>query len=281
MKKDGRRSSNVEDRRGVSGKKGIAVGGGVLGLVVAIVIAVMGGDPSTVMKGSSNTSGESAPRSAAENELVDFVSIVLADTEDTWNPLFKAQGLTYEEPKLVLFTDAVESACGSQSAAVGPFYCPGDKQVYIDLSFYAELKDKLGAPGDFAQAYVIAHEIGHHVQNLLGTSSRVHAQRSKLPKAEANKLSVRQELQADCYAGVWAHHANRSRAVLEKGDVKEGLDAATAIGDDHLQRQATGTVSPESFTHGTSAQRVRWFELGLKQGSIEQCDTFSMAYDAL
>jgi len=200
--------------------------------------------------------------------------VVLADTEDTWHELFRKNGKTYQEPKLVLFTGAVESACGNAQASMGPFYCPMDKKVYIDLGFYRELKERFHAPGDFAQAYVIAHEVGHHVQSLLGISEKVHNLQNRAGKAQANQLSVRLELQADCLAGIWAHHANRSRKVLETGDVEEALQAATSIGDDRLQQQTQGYIVPESFTHGSSDQRVRWFRTGLDTGSVEACNTF-------
>jgi predicted metalloprotease len=200
---------------------------------------------------------------------------VLADTEDAWGAIFQAAGRTYEPPSLVLFSGAVESACGFAQAAVGPFYCPGDRQVYIDLSFYQELQSKFGAPGDFAQAYVIAHEVGHHVQTLLGISERTMAARQRASEAEANALSVRQELQADCFAGIWAHNADRSRQLLESGDIEEGLNAAAAIGDDRLQKQSRGYISPESFTHGSSQQRVTWFKQGFESGRVDSCDTFA------
>lgn len=203
--------------------------------------------------------------------------MVLADTEDTWNALFIAANRRYEEPKLVLFSGAMQSACGYAQAAMGPFYCPADHKVYIDLSFYQDLRDQLGAPGDFAQAYVIAHEIGHHVQTLLGISERNHAARARATAVEANQLSVRQELQADCFAGVWAHHANRTRQIIEAGDIEEAITAAAAIGDDRLQKQGRGYVTPDSFTHGSSAQRVQWFRRGLDAGDIVKCDTFTAA----
>jgi len=202
------------------------------------------------------------------------VSVVLADTEDTWHAIFSAAGERYEEPGLVLFTGPVQSACGSASAAMGPFYCPADRKVYIDLSFFADLKRRHGAPGDFAQAYVIAHEIGHHVQTLLGTSKQVRQAQQGLGKSAANKLSVKQELQADCFAGLWGYHADRSRQVLERGDIEEALTAAAAIGDDRLQKQAQGYVVPESFTHGSSEQRVYWFKRGMEHGDAGKCDTF-------
>jgi hypothetical protein len=201
--------------------------------------------------------------------------VVLADTEDTWGELFARAGARYEAPKLVLFSGVVRSACGMAQSAMGPFYCPRDQKVYIDLDFYRDLRDRFGAPGDFAQAYVIAHEVGHHVQTLLGVSQQVHEAQQRLPQAEGNALSVRVELQADCYAGVWAHHAHRARQVLEQGDVEEGLAAAAAIGDDRIQQQTQGTVVPESFTHGSSRQRVEWFRRGLEQGDLERCDTFA------
>jgi len=216
-------------------------------------------------------------QSAAEKELVEFVSTVLADTEDSWNGLFKKAGGNYQEPKLVLFREAVSTACGIGSAQVGPFYCPGDRKVYIDLSFFDELRNRLGAPGDFAQAYVIAHEIGHHVQTLMGVSQKVQRAKQSLSKVEANRLSVKQELQADCFAGIWAHDARRSRQILESGDIEEGLAAASAIGDDRLQKQARGYVTPDSFTHGTSSQRVAWFRKGLAEGTLAACDTFAAA----
>jgi predicted metalloprotease len=220
-------------------------------------------------------STEPLRETAEERELVDFVSVILADTEETWHTLFRQKGMSYQEPRLVLFRDSVKSACGMAQSAMGPFYCPGDQQVYIDLGFFDQLKNRFKAPGDFAQAYVIAHEVGHHIQTLLGISGKIHAARNKLSKAESNKLSVQQELQADCLAGVWANHANSARQLLETGDVEEGLTAASAIGDDTLQKQSRGYVSPDSFTHGSSAQRVKWFKLGLASGDMNSCDTFS------
>jgi len=212
-----------------------------------------------------------------EERLADFVRVVLGDTEDTWTALFQGSGGTYEVPTLVLFSGAVPSACGYADAAVGPFYCPGDRKLYIDLSFYQEMQTRFGAPGDFAQAYVIAHEVGHHVQNLIGVADEVNAARRGAGAAEANALSVRQELQADCFAGVWAYHAQRARNVLEQGDLEEALNAAAAIGDDRLQRQSQGYVVPETFTHGTSEQRVRWFREGFRTGDTARCDTFRAA----
>jgi predicted metalloprotease len=277
---DGRRSDNVEDRRGMPGS-GRMIGGG-LGTVLLVLVALyFGVDPSIILNQGGlplpNTQESAAPHSASpeEQRQADFVSVVLGDTEDTWRALFKRSGQEYEEPKLVLFSGAVQSACGMASAAVGPFYCPADRKVYIDLRFYGDLQNKFGAPGDFAQAYVIAHEIGHHVQNLLGIADKVQALRARASQAESNKLSVMMELQADCLAGVWAHHADRARHILEEGDVEEALNAASSIGDDRLQRQARGTVTPDSFTHGTSAQRVQWFRRGLETGSFGQCNTFA------
>ncbi|MCI5220285.1 MAG: hypothetical protein D3914_14120 [Candidatus Electrothrix sp. LOE2] len=233
------------------------------------MLAVLG-----LQQGASiSTSKEPIRETAAEKELVDFVSVILADTETTWTSLFQQQGKTYQKPRLVLFRDAVKSACGMAQSATGPFYCPGDQQVYIDLGFFDELKNRFKAPGDFAQAYVIAHEIGHHVQKLLGISDKVHAARKKSSKVEGNRLSVLQELQADCFAGVWAYHAG-NQDLLEEGDLEEGLAAATAIGDDTLQKQAKGYVSPDSFTHGSSAQRVQWFKIGLASGRMASCNTF-------
>lgn len=273
----GRRSDNVEDRRGMSvGRK--AVGGGIGTIILALVAMYFGIDPSVVLQGgaplTAPTQTEQTAKPPADDELAQFVSVVLADTEDTWHEIFRNNGKSYQEPKLVLFSGAVESACGYAQAAMGPFYCPMDQKVYIDLSFYRDLKERHQAPGDFAQAYVIAHEVGHHVQSLLGISEKVHNLQQRAGKAEANQLSVRLELQADCLAGIWAHHANRSRQVLETGDVEEALQAATSIGDDRLQQQAQGYVVPESFTHGSSEQRVRWFTTGLDSGSFGACNTF-------
>jgi predicted metalloprotease len=212
--------------------------------------------------------------SPEHDPLADFVSVVLADTEDTWNEVFRRGGAQYVEPTLVLFSGAVQSACGFAQAAVGPFYCPADQKVYIDLSFYQDLRSRFRAPGDFAQAYVIAHEIGHHVQNLLGIAGKVRERQQRVPEQQANALSVRMELQADCLAGVWAHHADRTRQILEEGDVEEALNAASQIGDDRMQMRSSGYVAPESFTHGSGEQRVRWFRAGLESGELNRCDTF-------
>ncbi|MGD9173316.1 MAG: neutral zinc metallopeptidase [Desulfobacterales bacterium] len=273
-----RRSTNVEDRRRVRVSRK-AAGGGIGIVVIALIAMYFGVDPSIFISQIGPTSSVSTQQttrqiSAAENELAEFVSVVLADTEDTWNALFSQMGKTYREPQLVLFSGAVQSACGFAQAAMGPFYCPADQKVYIDLSFYQDLKNRHGAPGDFAQAYVIAHEIGHHVQTLLGISEKVHSARRRVNQVEGNRLSVMQELQADCFAGVWAHHANRARQILEEGDIEEALGAASAIGDDRLQRKSGGYVTPDSFTHGSSAQRVRWFKQGLKSGEVLACNTF-------
>jgi len=277
----GRRSENVEDHRGFHVSRGVA-GGGIGTIVLVLVALYLGVDPSVLLNVSqtpvpgAGTPTQSEPYSASpeEKRLAEFVSVVLADTEDTWNALFRGTGKTYEEPKLVLFSGSIESACGFASAAVGPFYCPADYKVYIDLSFYSDLKERFGASGDFAQAYVIAHEVGHHVQNLLGISEKVHSLRGQASESEANKLSVMMELQADCFAGLWAHHADRARKILEEGDIEEALNAASAIGDARIQRQSRGYVTPDSFTHGSSAQRVHWFQLGLKTGDLGQCNTF-------
>ncbi len=275
----GRRSTNIEDRRGVR-LPGRAAGGGI-GILILIVIAVLlGADPVKLLNDITYTevdptsSYDSAPLSDEDRELADFVSVVLADTEDTWSELFVKYNGRYREPALVLFSGAVDSACGFAKAAVGPFYCPADEKVYIDLDFYRDLKERFDAPGDFAQAYVIAHEVGHHVQNLLGISEQVQGAQRRLGGAEANRLSVMQELQADCFAGVWAHNADRARDILEHGDIEEGLNAASSIGDDRLQMESQGRVTPDSFTHGSSKQRVAWFKKGLDSGDIESCNTF-------
>ncbi|MDQ3806485.1 MAG: zinc metallopeptidase [Acidobacteriota bacterium] len=274
----GRASSNVEDRRGIGGG-GLAVGGGLGTLVLVLLAAFCGIDPRQFLEQVPADGGPAAPAerrttNPEEDELAQFVRVVLGNTEDTWNEIFRRQGGQYREPTLVLFTGQVQSACGRAGAAVGPFYCPGDEKVYIDLSFYRELRSRLRAPGDFAQAYVIAHEVGHHIQHLLGTMDRVHASQQRLGAGQANQLSVRLELQADCYAGVWANAAER-QGVVEPGDVEEALGAASAIGDDRLQRESQGYVVPDSFTHGSSAQRVRWFRTGLESGDVRRCDTFN------
>jgi len=275
--KSGRRSTNVEDRRRVRISRK-AAGGGIGTLVLVLVGLYLGIDPSVLLQGTGQMAPPAQHRetqaSPGSDELADFVSVVLADTEDTWKALFAGAGQTYQEPKLVLFSVAVDSACGFAGSATGPFYCPADRKVYLDLSFFAQLRDRFGAPGDFAQAYVIAHEIGHHVQTLTGISGKVHAAQRRLSAAEANALSVRLELQADCFAGIWAHHADRTRHILERGDVEEALNAASAIGDDRLQMQSRGRVVPDAFTHGTSQQRVAWFRRGLTTGRVKACNTF-------
>ena len=274
-----RQSDRIDDRRGVStpAKAGIGLGG----LAMVVVFMLLGGDPQLLLgvleqQGSPSTSARKAP-SAAQDAPSQFISVMLADTEDVWGQVFEKKGARYAEPTLVLFRDQVQSACGGASSAMGPFYCPGDRQVYIDLSFFDELARRFGAPGDFAQAYVLAHEVGHHVQTLVGTSDQVRKAQAGASTTEANRLSVLLELQADCYAGLWAHHAQRTKQILEPGDIEEGLRAATAIGDDTLQKQATGRVVPESFTHGSSAQRVQWFTTGFEQGTMEACNTFVKA----
>ena len=282
MKYEGRRkSNNVEDRRGMSvGKVGGGIGG--IGLIIVVLFTLLsGGGMGDVISNVGNSTQQTAPQSERpyisseeEDELMEFVSVVLADTEDVWSRIFKDNGLTYEEPTLVIFSDSVQSACGVAGASVGPFYCPGDHKLYIDLSFYKELKDRFKAPGDFAMAYVVAHEVGHHVQTLLGTSQKVHALRNKVSEAEYNAATVKLELQADYYAGVWAHH-QKNAGYLDVGDLDEALTAANAIGDDTLQMQARGYVVPESFTHGTSEQRQRWFKNGYKTGTIQGGDTFN------
>ena len=296
-----RQSDNIEDRRGAPqggmrspfgrggrlrvGRRGAKGGGiGIGGLVVVLIVSyVLGVNPLELLGGGGTgqpgqqTTRPPAKQSAKQNELGRFVAVVLADTEDTWHELFKDMGKRYQEPKLVLFTGAVRSACGQASSAMGPFYCPGDRKVYIDLDFYREMRQKFKAPGDFAQAYVIAHEVGHHVQTLLGISSQVHKAKQRSSKKQANALQVRMELQADCFAGVWANHADRTKQILERGDVEEALGAARAIGDDTLQKRSQGYVVPDSFTHGSAAQRIRWFKTGLKTGQVKACDTFGAA----
>lgn len=275
--KSGRRSRNVRDRRGTPMRRGL-MGGGLGAILIVLVALYFGVDPTPFLQGiqvSQTQTQPASPTSVADDPLSDFISVVLADTEDTWNPLFQQMGRQYQEPELVLFSGATRSACGIGQAAMGPFYCPADNKVYIDLSFYRDLRERHQAPGDFAQAYVIAHEVGHHVQNLLGISGQVHEKRRRGSKIEGNALSVRLELQADCFAGVWAHQANQARQILETGDIEEGLNAASAIGDDRLQRQSRGYVTPDSFTHGSSEQRVRWFKRGLNSGRMSECDTFT------
>ncbi len=274
-----RTSSNVEDRRMSGGKKTV-IGGGIGVIIVILISLLTGQDPTNLLQqmdtgalsgGSQNTTA----LTAEDNEAAEFVKVVLADNEDVWNSIFSQEGSRYQEPVLVLYRDQVSSACGSASSASGPFYCSGDQKIYIDLSFYDELKNRFNAPGDFAMAYVVAHEVGHHVQNLLGISRKVHEQRGRVSEEEFNKLSVRLELQADFLAGVWAHHAHKMKSILEEGDIEEALNAASAIGDDRLQKQAQGYVVPDAFTHGTSEQRMRWFHKGFTSGDVGEGDTFS------
>lgn len=275
-----RQSSNVEDRRGMRVSRGVGIGG-VGGIVLGLLALYFTKDPTMLLQSITNsgaTTEQSAgpyQESAAEAESSGLIKATLASTEDVWGLLFTQAGSQYQQPTLVLFSGTVSSACGTAQAAMGPFYCPGDQQVYIDLSFYDELSQRFGAPGDFAQAYVIAHEVGHHIQNLLGTSTKVQQAQQRLSEAEGNAMSVRLELQADCYSGVWAYHANQNRQILEPGDTEEALNAAQAIGDDRLQKQATGQVVPDSFTHGSSEQRMRWFKRGIDSGDVQQCDTFN------
>jgi predicted metalloprotease len=272
-----RQSTNIEDRRGLSGGK-IAVGGGLGTIVIMIIALLFGADPRQLLEQVPDNQPSqvqtSRPQNPEEEELKQFVSVVLAKTEDVWSDIFVDNGRQYREPKLVLFTDQVRSACGIAGTAVGPFYCPGDEKVYIDLSFYQALRQRFTAPGDFAQAYVVAHEVGHHVQKLLGIMDRVNAMQQRVDERQANQLSVRLELQADFFAGVFARHV-QSQGVLEQGDIEEALRAASAVGDDKIQRQETGYVVPDSFTHGTSEQRLRWFKKGYDTGDIRQGDTFS------
>ncbi|THB63350.1 MAG: flagellar biosynthesis protein FlgM [Desulfovibrio sp.] len=289
--KSGRRSTNIEDRRGSSSgrRRGPAMAGGIGGIGAIIIIALAmftdidltsmlqsgGTDTGSYTQSESTSQGEYTP-TAEEQEMGDFVAAVLGDVEDTWNQLFREVGRTYQEPTLVLFSGSVQSACGYAGSSTGPFYCPGDKKVYLDTTFFDELA-RLGGSGDFAQAYVIAHEVGHHVQNLLGTLGEVQSLQQRVGRTEANELSVRLELQADCYAGVWGYHADRARNMLERGDLQEALNAASAIGDDRLQQQYQGQVVPDSFTHGTSEQRARWFRRGFDSGRMDACDTFNVS----
>jgi len=276
---DEEQSQNVEDRRGFRVSKGVA-GGGIGGIAIVLIALFFGIDPSIILQDTPqiNVSQEPAPPSQqapGRDDGREFVARVLGSTERVWGEIFQRAGRQYAEPKLVLFSGQVQSACGFASAAAGPFYCGNDQKVYIDLAFYRELRDRFKAPGDFAQAYVVAHEVGHHVQNLLGIMGKTQARQSRAREREANALSVRLELQADCLAGIWASHANRERKILEPGDVEEGLNAAAQIGDDSLQKRAQGYVVPEGFTHGSAEQRVRWFRRGIENGELKLCDTFS------
>lgn len=274
-------SSNVDDRRSTPGKK-MAVGGGIGTLAIVVIVMLLGGNPEKLLNqmgsSSGSTQGTPVPTSPEEDKLADFVSVVLADTEDVWHEQFRKMGKTYKEPQLILFKGSDQSGCGFASAATGPFYCPADQKVYIDLAFCNELKTKFKAPGDFAIAYVIAHEVGHHIQHILGITDQVHSKKGRISEKEYNQLSVRLELQADFLAGAWAHHAQRMHNILEKGDIEEALRAANAIGDDRLQKQAQGYTVPDSFTHGTSEQRQRWFKKGLESGNIADGDTFNATY---
>jgi uncharacterized protein len=273
-------SQNIEDRRGRRVSPGIAAGGGIGTIVIILIALFFGVDPTLLLQGSVEQSDVPAPQQSQQagqqDEMREFIARVLGSTERTWGDIFQRNGKTYREPTLVLFSDAVRSACGFAQAAVGPFYCGADHKLYIDLSFYRELRERFQAPGDFAQAYVIAHEVGHHVQNLLGIMDRVQSlQQRARSREEANSLSVRLELQADCLAGVWAREAHRERNILEQGDIEEGLNAAAQIGDDRMQLRAQGYVVPEGFTHGSAKQRVQWFRRGLERGDLSQCDTFA------
>jgi hypothetical protein len=277
-----RQSDNVEDRRGISISRGAKAGGiGGLGLVALVVIGMyLGVDPTVLLQIAQNVqspsvSTEQSALPAANDDMRNFVAVVLAETEDVWNDTFQKVGRTYQEPKLVLFSGAVESACGIAGSAVGPFYCPADHKVYLDLVFFEELHSRFGASGDFAQAYVIAHEVGHHVQTLLGITEKVTELQSRSSTSSRNKLSVKVELQADCLAGMWANQAEKKRRILEAGDIEEGLNAAAAVGDDRIQKKTQGYVVPDGFTHGSSAQRVSWFKRGLEQGNIQACNTFA------
>jgi predicted metalloprotease len=282
-----RESTNVEDRRG-RGRGTMIAGGGIGAIVIAVIVMLMGGDPTQLLNnmpaGAPDGGVEAVPDTPESREAVRFVKVVLASTEDVWRKVLPEQsGRPYEDPKLILFSGAVSSRCGHATSATGPFYCPADddRSVYLDISFFTELAERFGAPGDFAQAYVVAHEVGHHVQKLTGRSDWLNQQRGRLSEAEFNKLSVRMELQADFYAGVWAHHAQKTKRWLEPGDLDEALDAARAIGDDRLQKRTQGHVVPDSFTHGTSAQRIRWFRKGFDSGDMRQGDTFAVPYDSL
>jgi len=274
-----RQSSNIEDRRGMSAGRKVGVGGGIVTVIIALVVMLLGGDPREVLQmmetrqTATETVSEYQPTSH-EQELAEFVSVTLADTEDVWHKLFENSGLTYREPTLVLFSGGAESACGFAQSATGPFYCPGDEKVYIDLNFLEELQQKLGAQGDFAVAYIVAHEVGHHVQKLLGVLDQVHNLRGQVSEKEYNAQTVKLELQADFYAGIWAHHAQKMKNILEAGDIEEAMNAAQAVGDDRIQKQSQGYVVPDSFTHGTSKQRMTWFKRGFETGNVNNGDTF-------
>lgn len=274
-----RQSNNVEDQRGKSGSRLLNFKGGIIGtIVVGVIVYFMGGDPLQVLNlmntGGTDTATETIELSDHEREMTEFVSVVLADTEDVWHAIFEQQGMAYREPKLVLFRGSVNSACGFADAATGPFYCSGDEKVYLDLQFLEQLQQKLGAEGDFAVAYIIAHEVGHHVQNLMGIMDKVNEERGNSSEAEQNEMTVKLELQADFLAGVWVHHAQKTKQFLESGDLEEALNAATAVGDDQIQMNTRGYVTPDSFTHGTSAQRKNWLKRGIQSGNLGEGDTF-------
>jgi uncharacterized protein len=281
--KDGRRSENIEDERG-TGRRVVGGGGklGVGSIVAILAISYFTGQNPLQLLGMLQDSGlgggqtevVQVPQSAESNEQADFVSVVLASTEDTWGKVFNQYGKQYQQPKLKLFSGEVQSACGNAQSAMGPFYCPADQKVYIDLDFFQELENRMGAGGDFARAYVVGHEIGHHVQNLLGTSTKVHQARQQMSEAQGNQLSVKLELQADCYAGVWAHHAEAERQMLENGDIEEAMTAAAAVGDDQIMKSAGRAVNPEAFTHGSSKERMHWFQVGMREGDLNACNTF-------
>jgi predicted metalloprotease len=271
-----RQSTNIEDRRGRTPKK--ALGGGIGTLVIILIIWLLGGDPGDIMnmfQVGQQSSVSDYQASSEENELAQFVAVVLADAEDVWNMLFQQAGRSYRKPVLVLYDDMVQSACGFSQAATGPFYCPSDEKLYIDLDFYNELNKRFGAPGDFAMAYVVAHEVGHHVQKLIGVTDKIMSSRGRVSQTEFNRYMVRLELQADFFSGVWAHHAQRLSNILEEGDIEEALNAASAVGDDRIQKRSQGYVVPDAFTHGTSEQRMRWFHKGFKTGDLNQGDTFA------
>lgn len=276
--RQGKRSQNIEDRRGSSGRgrKAAGLGGGatILAFIAAMVLGVDPSQLTALLAGGQNSQQAPVQSNAQEDEVKDFLAVVLGDTEQVWGQIFQQAGVRYQPPKLVLYREATPTACGTGQAAAGPFYCPGDNKLYLDLSFLTELK-RMGASGDFALAYVIAHEVGHHIQTLEGTAEKVQAARARSSKVEGNRIQVAMELQADCYAGVWAHHAQKQRNILETGDLEEGMQAAASVGDDHLQRMAGRRVVPEAFTHGSSDQRQQWLMRGLRSGDIRQCDTFS------
>ncbi len=279
-----RQSANVEDRRGLSGRQ-VAVGGGLGAIALAVIVMLLGGDPQDVLRNLQTSQPAQQEQaqvlSEEDRELGEFVGVILAETEDVWNQVLSREGEPYREPKLVLFTNATESACGYAQSATGPFYCSGDETVYIDLGFFQEMQQRLGAGGDFAWAYVIAHEVGHHVQNLLGIMRQAQEKMQQVSRQERNRILVRLELQADFLAGVWAHYAQRTKGLLEQGDIEEGMNAASSVGDDRIMKQQQGYVVPDAFTHGTAEQRLRWFTKGFKTGDLSQGDTFAIPADEL